>query len=234
LATPSASSKGPPETETLFTTFTPVSKDPVNNKRVPFALRQCILWEDDLIDNSEPSYVGIIPGGELIHIGDQVPNYSKDDRESRPLDGVNAGEPGQPTLFQDLFGKSAILDYDTTVDKNSHKSRVGTDTQANLSSKDDFDWSLLEGPSHLLPSIQTLFNPLMESMFRTNVRAKPENVQKDLDNDVEMATIVPEERSAGDKGRRVSEEEMNTLIDLFREPTFTSKSENHSFLMTAD
>jgi hypothetical protein len=166
------------------------------------------------------SIVAITHQGGLVHISDDPIRYKEEGDAPLVIDASAAGA-SQPTLFQDVFGKSAIFDFSSTAE-------ASRDVAATSSSQ-KLDWELLDGPSHLLPSMQHLFSPLIQSMLQVSLSIDPQSQTRPTGHEDDMMVdsidIDPVEDPID--GRSIATREINSFVGFFQDPTFTSMSLHH-------
>ncbi|KIM33744.1 hypothetical protein M408DRAFT_18764 [Serendipita vermifera MAFF 305830] len=208
-----AESSSPPST--FFTIFTPTSSEPSSKRSVPFRIRQAIAWQNPESTAGElPGIVAITHEGSIVHVGDHPIEYKEEGDSTLAIDPF-ANNSNQPALFQDIFGKSAILDFSSTTKESPNAT--------SLTMGQDIDWTLLDGPSHLLPSLHSLFPPLIQSMLQS-ISSKHPNRDETTDEDAMIVDVSGPTESAipSDEGRPVPTSEINALVSLFQDSTFTT------------
>ena len=197
---------------------------------IPFRIKQSIAWETpESAAQSLPGIVALTYQGGLVHVGDNPIQYKEEGHAPTVID-PSAGGPSQPALFQDMFGKSAVLDFSS----NAEKSTVAATTSSNQR----FNWNLLDGPSHLLPSMQSLFLPLMQSMMQESPPTDPQSIAGATANEDDMVVDTPERADGhhtedSSNGRLIDSREIDSFVALFQDAAFTSKSLPYSELLEA-
>jgi hypothetical protein len=193
----------------------------LQRRTVPFHIRQSIAWQAS--ESTAQSIVAITDQGGLVHVGDDLIQYKEEGDAPLAIDPSTEGS--QPALFQDIFGKSAVLDFPSTAE-NLREVAV-------TSSNQKFDWELLDGPSHLLPSMQHLFSPLIHSMLKASLSVDPQSGVKPTAHEDDMVVdthdginVDPLEDPVD--GRPITSREINSFVGFFQDPTFTSKRSLHS------
>lgn len=210
LPSTSTSSSAPSFTTTI-TTLGVSSNRPIEQRTLPFLLRQYVTW------SYSRSIIAITCDGGLIHAGENASRPGEESSEAKPLGSVAE----EPSLFQDIFGKSALVDH--LLPNQPPKSSISN----NKSTESGVDWALLDAPSHLLPPVHTLFVPLMESMSRWNGNARDEAVdayEQEKDAQDEMAIEPSGTASSTRTTREITAEEIDAFTDFFRDAAFTSES----------
>ncbi|KAG8810619.1 hypothetical protein FRC17_002857 [Serendipita sp. 399] len=204
--------------ETIFSFFSVFSATPISQRNIPHALRECIAWQPQQPGlDSKLSFVAVTLDGSLVHIGDEDIQNREASDDPRSL-GQVATSSAQPSLFQDIFGKSAVLDYSTTPQAaNKYIPDLGSSHP-----QTEIDWGLLDGPSHLLPPASILFEPLLTSMLlRAEMETTPVVTEDPTPVHDIMVIDVPESSNRRHStGRTITDQEINELVDLFRDPSF--------------
>ncbi|PVG01982.1 WD40 repeat-like protein [Serendipita vermifera] len=210
----------------VFSMFTIRSSQPVQQRSIPFSVRHCIPWNYlDSRADVRSGLIAITSSGGLIQMGDDTTQIPEEGDTAQTL---QAGESTvlQPSLFQEIFGESAILKQPSIP--YSSNQEVGISRSVALAPQ-GIDWDLLDMPSHLLPPISVLFKPLAESMLHREQQSYPATAQSvagdlvPMDEDVEMVSQDPESRKAmTPAGREVTEEEIQFFTTLFQDPVFTA------------
>lgn len=126
------------------------------------------------------------------------------------------------TLFQDIFGASAFADLSNVP---STVGSVSTPAASALPWNGNDVTGLLDTPAYLMPPIESLFEPLMDSFLKPRPKEKERDDTpntKPQDEDVEMADqsrdgdfLVTETRQE----RVVDQDEMDAFIKLFKSQT---------------
>jgi NET1-associated nuclear protein 1 (U3 small nucleolar RNA-associated protein 17) len=223
----SKTSEYPPTTSSVFSVFTVAMNHPIQQRSLPFSIRQCIPWNYRSSGVDEhPELIAITSTGELVHIGDSTTRTREEGDMAQALQSEQ-NTALQPSLFQDIFGESAILKQSSTSYIDDHE--VGTSRSVTLA-PNGFDWDLLDMPSHLLPPMSVLFRPLAESMLQHEQHGKFVQAQStaadlvSMDEDVEMVSQDSVIRnSVPSTGREVTEEEIQYFTRLFQDPIFTGE-----------
>jgi NET1-associated nuclear protein 1 (U3 small nucleolar RNA-associated protein 17) len=130
---------------------------------------------------------------------------------------ASSQEPHKRTLFQDIFGDSALsmVPTDPAIQKKAvttPKPGIGKEIIANI----------LDGPAYLIPPLKTLFEPLMNHFLTPrppedatapgpDVTGEEEDVIMDVDEPRDSSFV-----SGGRTERVVDAREMDALIELFR------------------
>jgi NET1-associated nuclear protein 1 (U3 small nucleolar RNA-associated protein 17) len=195
------------------------SSTALRTRIVPFQFLN-VLWYSLAPSSTRTSpfcLVGITKSWSVVLVGDEVSSPEKS--MSSPT-GLVLGQPERKrTLFQDIFGTSALVDVSKELPPRSQPPEAHTQPWTGKEGAKFFDL-----PAYLTPPLETLYRPLMEGFLR------PRN-----DNDVDLMDVVAEQ-SQGDEGiameagepvratiptpfpsRVVGEEEMQFMINVFRQ-----------------
>ena len=135
---------------------------------------------------------------------------------AQPLN-LRALHSSRPTLWQDIFGKSALLSDAGHVERLQDRARDKSSRK--------MDWGILteSGPSHLVPAAEVLFEPLIESLLGIGERhdtSHSRDQKKGLVEDVEMED-VQEPPLLREVIRDVTSGEIDMLVELFKSAEFT-------------
>lgn len=195
------------------------SNQPTQKRTVPFSLRQYTSWQGK--SNEPNSVVAITNDGGLVRIGDDIVQVEEEGNKPQPLGSAPLG----PSLFQDIFGQSALVDH-TFLEQSSRAKISSTLANTGPHAGRSADWEILDTPAHLLPPVHSLFMSLMESISHGSSRADPITIQEQEDeqNPVEaMAIDAPEQKTRNSAGRGITNAEIDAFVDFFRETVFTGK-----------
>ncbi|CCA69810.1 hypothetical protein PIIN_03751 [Serendipita indica DSM 11827] len=200
-------------TKTSFLIFSVTSNRPTSQRTVPHLLREIVAWQPQRPDSESPlGFVSITNSGSLLFIGDI--DFQRDDEAGSKL--LESGEEERPSIFQDIFGKSAIVEQPASTTRSAPERVASLDQSV--------DWALLDGPSHLLPSIDALFDPLIDSLLRKQDSALPpaEKHHTLLDDDAQMDTAPDGTGPVRVKAREITQSEIDFFVELFRSSVFTA------------
>lgn len=151
-----------------------------------------------------------------MHIGDAVEEQVDPGDRAQPLN-ARVSHSSHPTLWQDIFGKSALL-------LDAGHVEPPRDPARNRNSR-RMDWDILTegGPSHLIPSAGVLFEPLIESLLgisKVHNTSHNTSQRKGPREDIEMEDV--QEQLPREITRDVTGGEMDMLVELFKSTEFTS------------
>jgi len=160
--------------------------------------------------------IGITADSALVHIGDAVEERLDPGDYAQPLN-LRASDSSHPTLWQDIFGKSALLSDGYHVERLRDPARNRKDGR--------MDWGILTegGPSHLLPAARLLFEPLINNILgigESHSTNHNRSRKKEPEEDVEMED-VQEQPQPREITRDVTGGEMDMLVELFKSAEFT-------------
>ena len=189
--------------------FSPSSSNPYSIRTLPFRFRN-VIWNN--LDKDSCNLVGITYQWNVVLCGDDVRISTGDESQSREIDR-NASAIQKKTLFQDMFGKSAFVDISNIRDSTISPTQKPTE----ISSAS----SIFDSPAYQSPSVDSLYSSLM-TCFLSKVSQSPEEVKVpeeqllEMDVDMETGPSIPQ-------GRIVDDDEVNSLVDLFRTQSINSK-----------
>ena len=196
------------------------SSTAIRTRIVPFQFLN-VLWYSLAPSSTRTStfcLVGITKSWSVVLVGDEVPSPEK----SIPSPtGLVLGQPERKrTLFQDIFGTSALVDFSKELSYSSLEP-LESYTQP-WSGKESA--KIFDRPAYLTPPLETLYQPLMEGFLRPRthhdaevtdqVREQPPD---DEDTAMEAAESVSAIVATTSPSRVVNQEEMHLFINLFRE-----------------
>ena len=159
-------------------------------------------------DTSLPSLVAITHTWNVVMLGDNT-KFTEEGAVAVGIRGAPVAT--KRTLFQNIFGTSALVDPSTLQ-------RFSQNTPAQLSTWKGKDVEkIFDVPTYLMPSLDSLFDPLIQS-FLTERPSDAYgvddggNIDEPMDADVEDEPILVGNRLE----RVVGEGEMATMVDLFK------------------
>lgn len=202
------------------------SSQPLHSYSLPFKLRHAIWYPtSDPVNESDThsaySLLAVTIEQKAVLVGDDVVVHSLETSASREI--TSAEETFErTTIFQDLFGKSAFANLEergqpSKVEVQRSLPDISTGTKV-------LDLTILDGPSHLLPPIGSLFDSLIDSFTRSEDPRTPPSMQSESlkDKDVEMREVEEaDDRTNVTSTRRraprqIDKEEMSLFTGLFR------------------
>ncbi|KAK0465574.1 WD40 repeat-like protein [Desarmillaria tabescens] len=199
-------------TTTCARVFSPTSSAPSRSLKLPFILRGVAPY-------TPTNFVGITHDWNVVVFGDNVAAISEEGSAARSIPTSSVSQAR--TLFQDIFGKSAFAPQSFT----SNRSPSAT---ASAPSKVR---SLFDGPSYLMPPLESLFEDIMND----SLQPRQVKLTKTTEEDADMDMVVDEPADVPPPVVRrklvMNEEEMEVFVDLFKAHSLKPKS--HSQLPSA-
>ncbi|KAK0505679.1 WD40-repeat-containing domain protein [Armillaria luteobubalina] len=185
--------------------FSPISSEPSRSLKLPFTLRGFAPY-------TSTNFVGITHDWSVVIFGDNVTPISEEGSAARsiPMSSVSQAR----TLFQDIFGKSAFAPQSSTSNLSSS---AATSAPSKVR-------SLFDGPSYLMPPLESLFDDVMDDFLKPR-QVRIANVAED-DVDVDMDIDEPADVPPAAVRRKLvmNEEEMGVFVDLFKAHSLKVKS----------
>ncbi|KZO95924.1 WD40 repeat-like protein [Calocera viscosa TUFC12733] len=194
-----------PDRSTRAFLFNTASSRPFRIQKLSFKLQNTISYPlaPSTPGASELSFVGITKDMDVVLFGDSVGELEK---RSPGVQKLGAAAPAARTLFQEVFGISALVD----PDQEHGRPVVALDSA--LQKGDD---SLFDGPAYMLPAMSTLFQPFMDSILkRRSAEPAAETIQQ---APVEEAAPAPTKKRPDLPPRVVDQKEFETFVELFIE-----------------
>jgi len=199
--------------QTRISLFRHSSDCPYASYRIPFLFVSLAWYRPPLSATAPSSYtlVGITSIWSIVLLGDHVEAPEAIGSSARELGGLHSQQ--KRTLFQDIFGVSAFADV-----SNVPTSAVQSEYPRLHGSQDVA--SLFEGPAYLMPSLETLFDPVMKTFLNPRIEGEDvRNVDKpvhslsdeDVDMDQEGPILVTKATPSV-----IDPSQMEMLVDLFR------------------
>ncbi|KAK0456061.1 WD40-repeat-containing domain protein [Armillaria borealis] len=192
-------------TNTYARVFSPTSSEPSRSLKLPFTLRGFAPY-------TSTNFVGITHDWSVVIFGDNVTPISEEGSAARsiPMSSV----PQARTLFQDIFGKSAFVPQSFTSNRSSS---AATSAPSKVR-------SLFDGPSYLMPPLESLFDDVMDDFLKPR-QVKMTKIAED-DADVDMDVDEPPDIPPAAVRRKLvmNEEEMGVFVDLFKAHSLKVKS----------
>ncbi|KAF8641248.1 hypothetical protein AX17_000882 [Amanita inopinata Kibby_2008] len=191
-----------------------MSASPASEQVVPHSFRSIVLYAPY---HSQPgfSFVGITVDWGIVSFGEQVLHPELEGSSSNKI--FASAAPQRRTLFQDIFGLSALenLQSEQTVSQT-----VSTTIPRHQNAAID----VFDGPSHLLPPISSLFDAIMEHHSHTQAPIYQDDKQTtEVDEDIDMEAEVPEVVVESQSTRQVSQDVVDGLVNLFKSHTIGIK-----------
>ena len=190
--------------------FSPASPQPLEDHIVPYRFRTVASYPKD----QSGSFVGITSQGDIIFFGDKITQKVDNVPTFQSIPAPSESPSSGRTLFQDIFGKSALVD--TAV---PHSESLAAPTTSSLNTIPNF----ASTPAYLAPPVATLYASLMSNFLTKAV----EDVKKqDLDDEETsqvMEVDAQESNDSPERIRKTTPHEINALTDLFCRHEFICK-----------
>ncbi|KAF5385093.1 hypothetical protein D9615_001275 [Tricholomella constricta] len=182
-----------------------VSSAPASSHSIPFRLRNFSLYPFSR-KLSGQVFVGITYDWRVVLFGDGAKLAKEEGSTATEI--ASSSTPIRRTLFQDIFGYSAFAEpptVSTSVD-GMNRPRSGK------AATDVFD-----SPAYLMPTLEHLFNPLMDGFLKHRPDDAPEHVVPEEEEEVDMEEEPAEPVLVGDRSSRVvNQEEMDAFVEFFK------------------
>lgn len=147
----------------------------------------------------------------MVVVGDSINRPAEEGSAAREL--VSDTGPQKRTIFKDIFGESAFTDL-----SNESPSLRAVPSSVQPWASQGFN-SVFDGPAHLMPSLESVFDPLMARFLkpRSNDATIPPSTRFDDEDEVMDVEDTRQPVAAGTQRKRVVEqEELDRLADLFK------------------
>jgi NET1-associated nuclear protein 1 (U3 small nucleolar RNA-associated protein 17) len=156
------------------------------------------------------SLVGITNKYSVVLFGDDISSpVAEGSRANTIVGDATLGQ--KQTLFQDIFGASAFTNHSPIHKIDSNSVSVDMPRVSN-------EIAELDAPAYLMPPIESLFAPLMDSFLKPSSKYQETHIWSS-EQDVEMAeqsdegiVIIGEQRE-----RVVDQKEMDMFVELFQQ-----------------
>jgi NET1-associated nuclear protein 1 (U3 small nucleolar RNA-associated protein 17) len=247
-----------PPSESRITIFSASSPRPLRTQSLPFTLKFTTWYEQAPINfppiasTSTPtnlkidhySLVGLTADHNAVVIGDEAAMKPLEGNHARGITSVDDAIFGRSTLFQDIFGQSALAGVHSSGTESFISAPVTVSKNRSL------ELRVFDGPAHLLPPIRTLFDSLIQSFIqlpRSTLQSVSER-EKKSEADVMVNTEMNDYANAGAgagaslveqtssvkprKARHIDPEEMEIITELFRTMLTSPGSRSPDFLPT--
>ena len=203
----------PPSTEAAPSTthaqvFTPSSNIPTQTKSVPFHLTNqgpCPPhWTSS--PPSSFSFVGITSTWNVVVVGDDVRLPEDEGSSAKGLKGLPAAS--KRTLFQDIFGASAIVDVSLKKPPppRTHGSWKGKEVE-----------KVFDTAAYFMPPLETVFDTVMDGFFSPRPAHELED-EEEYEEEHDEMDVDRDETVLVESGvdRVVGWDEMDTMVELFK------------------
>ncbi|KAK7058420.1 NET1-associated nuclear protein 1 [Paramarasmius palmivorus] len=183
--------------------------NPTKSITLPFGLRN-VIWYSPRSSSSSFNLMGITHDWMVIRFGDDVQQEPEVARE------IKASLEKRRTLFQDIFGSSMFANAADAQAEPSGQNMPLTWTGHESS-------GILDGPAHLMPPLESLYTPLMNTFMRRRPQESSTGPERPIDEDVEMEDEdeAPTGASRTSKFTEDREDDMKAFIELFKAQSIT-------------
>ncbi|OCB85603.1 hypothetical protein A7U60_g7252 [Sanghuangporus baumii] len=187
--------------------FGPNSARPMDVRILPFRFR-AVDWNYDGSNNATRCLIGITQSWNIVACGEESWTTPTVQDVAREIDSTTGVLP-RKTLFQDVFGRSAFADTpaiaSSTVAVASDLS--SGDRQASL--------SLFDVPAYLAPPLESMYSSLIGSFLIQPLEHTGPPLLQDHDESEDMV-VDDEPRQVLERNRVVEDNELDSLVELFR------------------
>jgi hypothetical protein len=198
--------------QTGINMFRTSSSIPFALRSVPFGLRNVIWYSapSTSLESSPFSLVGITHAWSIVLLGDNVRLPDEEGSTAREI-ATNV-IPQKRTLFQDIFGKSALSDLSNGPPSPEPQPMTGRPWTGQEVA------SIFDGPAYLLPPLESLFEPLINTFLKTRSEEADTGRNVELeDEDVDMKEEGGEHVVIRTQlKRRVDRDGLHSFVDLFK------------------
>ncbi|KZT30806.1 WD40 repeat-like protein [Neolentinus lepideus HHB14362 ss-1] len=203
------------------------SRTPVKVRSLPFRLLSITSYPSHPSSSRNLPFtlVGITTAWNVVMLGDYLPPREEGATDAQAIAGrIEVGT--RRTLFQDIFGKSAFTDH-------SNKQSQPLSSDQSYTWNNNLKTGMLEGPSHLLPPIETMFDSLMAGYLQPRLPPHTEEDEQDdsrddMEEDVDVNMNLPGTMTPVILGSRadrvVSYQEMDMFVELFKQHAVTRRN----------
>lgn len=197
---------------------------PIGTRSLPFRMRTIGYYPFSSYGSPESAkwkLVGITNRWRVVLFGDQLlqegAGHSRS-KGARQLFGNEPAQVGRRTLFQDLFGKGALVDITQGKEEERHVAGEDNIMASSATSLALAAARIFDSPSHQLPPVESLYDKTLAGFMQPRAVDNKSPVQAPLieaeAGDVEMED---EPNLLQPEGRAVSDSEIADLTQLFRD-----------------
>lgn len=197
---------------TRLLVFSTSSPQPLDDHDFPFRLHS-LAW---FPDNSTKGFIGITTQWEVVLFGEGVKSQTDREAAAQSISNDVHLPSERRTLFQDIYGKSALVDM---VRETIHP-------PTDISDVHDKALGVFSAPSHLSPAISSLYSSLMSHVLVATTLKTDEALSTEVETDNHYRMHIDgcdESRVSVESSRRVNFKEIDSLVELFGGSLFTSK-----------
>ncbi|KAI0931755.1 hypothetical protein AcW1_000923 [Taiwanofungus camphoratus] len=212
---------GSEPTSTKVLIFRPSSAVPTAIQTLPFHLRS-VAWlpgSTPVSADSSFSLVGITQAWSVVVFGNDIHLPLEEGASAQGI--VESTSDGKRTLFQDIFGKSALTDF------VSAPPSVAENIVHPWKGKEIAD--IFNAPAYLMPPLETLFDSVLDGFLTARPHvAVEEHKHQEQDDTEQMDVEVDNElaTAATRIERVVDHSEMQEFVELFKHHGITPPSLN--------
>ncbi|KAJ8084468.1 NET1-associated nuclear protein 1 [Marasmius tenuissimus] len=193
---------------TRVSIFSVAESTPKKTFSLPFTLRN-LVWYSSRYTSSY-NVIGITKDWMVVRFGDDIKGL---EAEGTKATEIKVSPYERRTLFQDIFGASVFANTSETTPNLPAVASSPSAWNGVQSS------SILDAPAHLMPPLETLYGPLMNTFLKPRVdKATLTSAEQAVDEDVEMEEdeITTSNPNSGPGPTRDTEDDMNAFIELFK------------------
>ncbi|KAL5519149.1 NAN1_1 [Sanghuangporus vaninii] len=187
--------------------FGPSSPRPMGIRLLPFRFR-AVDWNYDGSNNATRCLIGITQSWNIVACGEESRTTPTMQDVAREIDRTTGVLPRE-TLFQDIFGRSAFADTPATA-----SSTVAVASDLNSGDR-QVSLSLFDVPSYLAPPLESIYSSLIGSFLIKPLEDTGPPLLQDHDESDDMV-VDDEPRQVPRQNRVVEDNELDSLVDLFR------------------
>ncbi|PFH49807.1 hypothetical protein AMATHDRAFT_146767 [Amanita thiersii Skay4041] len=194
---------------TVALTFNVKSSLPVNEQSIPYVFRSIVHYAQSA-RMCKFCFVGVTTSWGVVSFGEDILQVTQEGSHGNKI-ATNA-TPLKRSLFHDIFGESAFTHL---PEERPTLQSISSSGAGRLGST----LGIFDGPSHTLPPISVVFDDIMEGFLQTQPRDTERPTVVEEDEDVDMEGEPPEVvtlESQRLQTRRIDQEEVNSLVSLFK------------------
>jgi NET1-associated nuclear protein 1 (U3 small nucleolar RNA-associated protein 17) len=220
----STDSKSP---TTMADVYLPASSTPVRSHTLPFRLRN-VMWYPSA-QTSGFSLVGVTQTWSVVLLGDDVHVPRDEGASTKELRSSGVVVP--LSIFQDIFGPSAFVDFEETRPHTSTSVAGPSDALASTLRTDYAKF--FDARAYLMPPLETMFDSLMDEFLTPRIADDAESEEEhgdatrgdDTRMDVDEAAPEAPHTAAP---RIVAKAELDDFIELFQQHAVAPIGPSHA------